>query len=1531
MKIVRRIGRIILPLLILVLTLVLTVAIAIQIPAIQTKIAHFALEKLNKSLNTKMNVKSVDIDFFGRIHLYGVTIKDDHNYDFLKAKDLQTTINVWTLLPGIKKDHIDLSEVKLVQPEIRVITYKNDSVSNFVKFINGFSSDKPKDPKKIFKLDGDFLIEEGKVSIVNQNSGNVWLDAKQVNIAVSKFKLVDSDITGKLENFCFVAERNKETYTVQNFTGDVHYSKKEIRVGNLNLRTNTSVLNGNLLLSYNQPADMSDFNNKVNWDVFFDRGSVINFKEIRYFTPLFDKNSSVNVYGKVNGTLNNLTFTDFELNGGDNYVGASRLQLQDMMNGSKLRFSTKNAKINTSYQKVINLLPTFVSKKIPNMLSRFGNMNYRGDLLLNPTDVNISGYAVTGLGDADVRAQLRNYKTPKTMIYKGTLDAKNLNLRQITQAKDLGFVSGKLRFDGKGTDLKTINLDVDGMLRYMDLMGKRYQNITVDGLVKNYQFNGLFDIKDPNLNASLKGKINFSGKPYDFDFTSNIRNVNLDFLGLTKNLGAVVRGDVVGDFRLTNINDFNGNVDIENLYFRSKKDTLELAHVNVNSQINGAHKIMTVDVPDYMRATLDGRFNVTEIANVINNSLVNLVPSFRHKKVSPNQSFAFDVYVQQNLLKYIDPSIQIEPETTIKGFIDGNKNQLEANLDTPGIKYAGIQLFQSKVNLNTIAEVPTLNAKIDSLKVSGITLNALNINSIPKNDTLVLTTDFNIGKKNPILFNLNLFHTVQNNNDLIFGFSPSTIQIDSTRWTINHMNDANSNRMIFNRVNNSLKFEDFSLESEEQFLKISGLYKNKEDYDFNADFNDLHLEKIIPKTLLNNLKIVGIANGKVNVVRTKEKLEPTLEAKIDNLGLNDFELGNLTLNGGYNVADKVFHFDMSLQKEQIESLIARGDIISKPTGPELNVDANLDDFHIDFLEGFLKTVFSNMRGTLSGDVHIDGPVDLPNLNGTLVAKDLGLKVNFLGTDYLFEGENDLFVSKKGSGQGIIMLNDINFKDTAHNTKGKVDGAILFRNLSKWGLNLQFDTDNLLVMNTSIRENELFYGKIFAKGDVSMFGPVEELEISGDATVVGNSELTINTGSTTIEAENHLVRFVPDLKKKDANGKDNVRAPKGMTVDVNINAYPNAMVNLIFDAATNDKASARGTAENLRFFLNNTGLSLTGVYNIESGTYEFRQIPVLPKDFKIKKGSSVQFAGNPLDATINIAAEYQRSVSNVGDYLGIGFSQIYDAILSINISETLKKPIIDFGLSIPNAGSDINSQLQSKFRANTEEQMLQFSYILLTGKFGDASAVQSGVTSTAADIGLSTIAGMLSSIASDVDIQMEYVGGSEQSLTNDKIRTSVSYQINNRLSVKGSYGIAVTNNRNVQETFDGNFDVTYDISRVNNGSLLLKAFTKPTTFGLLPGMNNNLNQSFGVGIMYNKNFDTFRGFLGLEERQNRSKNKSSDSKQISLDSVPTYKMPKAEEKRIDSIRQNLKDSTKVSYQKTEVAKPKSARRSLVRIR
>ena len=720
MKIVRRLGRVILVCIIFILTLLLCASIAIQIPAVQSKVAKFAMEKLNKSLNTRMFVDSVDIDFFGKIYLNDISIKDDRDLDFITGRQLQTSLSVWCIISN--PDYINLKEVKLVEPNIQVITYKGDSISNFIKFVNGFSSDKPKDPTRVFKLDGDFFIKNGKVSIINQNSGNVWLKSHNLQLHVLDFKLVGGDITGELANFCFEAERNGEKYSVKNFTGKVHYSDKEIRVDNLNMRTAESVLHGHLLMSYKQPSDMSDFNNKVFWDVFFDRGSVINFKDIRYFTNLFDKNNSVEVYGKVDGTLINLNFKNFELKGGDNYIGANHLNLTDMMNGSLLKIKTNNLKANTSYQKLTSLLPTFVSTKIPVFIQRFGNMNYRGDLMLNPSTISIDGYAITALGDADVKAELTNYKNPKSMLYSGTIDANNLNIQQIADVKDLGYVSGKFKFNGAGTDIAKMKLDLDGGLRYIDLMGKRYNNITVDGEIKNNSFNGLLDIKDPNLNAQLNGRINFSGKPYDFDFTSKIREINLDFLGITKNMKAVVRGDVTGDFSLTNLNDLRGNIDLRNVYFRSKKDTISFDHITLNSVVDGNRKIMDLNVPNYMNATIDGKFKVTEVVNVINNSLVPLVPSFKQKKVSPGQQFNFDVYVEQNLLSYFDESIKIEPETRIQGFIDSDQNKLDVKLDTPGISYAGIELFQSKVNLNTLEETNNLNAKIDSLKVSGITI-----------------------------------------------------------------------------------------------------------------------------------------------------------------------------------------------------------------------------------------------------------------------------------------------------------------------------------------------------------------------------------------------------------------------------------------------------------------------------------------------------------------------------------------------------------------------------------------------------------------------------------------------------------------------------------------------------------------------------------------------------------------------------------------------------------------------------------------
>ena len=84
--------------------------------------------------------------------------------------------------------------------------------------------------------------------------------------------------------------------------------------------------------------------------------------------------------------------------------------------------------------------------------------------------------------------------------------------------------------------------------------------------------------------------------------------------------------------------------------------------------------------------------------------------------------------------------------------------------------------------------------------------------------------------------------------------------------------------------------------------------------------------------------------------------------------------------------------------------------------------------------------------------------------------------------------------------------------------------------------------------------------------------------------------------------------------------------------------------------------------------------------------------------------------------MDITANYERTVSNVGEFLGAGYSQSYDVILGIVISESLSNPQMDFTLTIPKGGADIQSMIDYKFNLDPDDKMIQFGAVLLFGQF-----------------------------------------------------------------------------------------------------------------------------------------------------------------------------------------------------------------------
>lgn len=1445
--------------------------IAIQIPAVQTKAAQFAIKELNKTFGTQIHIDKISIEFFGDINLYGVSVKDKYGLDFIEIQKIQTKISLTGLIRN--PNHLTLGQLQMYEPKIKVITYKNDSTSNFIEFIDSFSSDTPSTEESLFRLNGDLIAKNGKLLLQNQNlepNEQNWVEAKNLNLKIENFRLINDDIWADLKHLSFDGKRNGEDYKLVNLSLKFHLSDKEMRFDGLNFKTQDSDFSGNLTFSFDPVQGMSNFEDSVQWDLNFNENSKIGFKDIRYFVFDFNKDSQFEVQGSINGSLNDLNLNDLQITNEGLFLAVHSMNLKNMVSDAEFSFHSESLKAKTSYQNLNNLLPSFIAQSIPDFIDRFGVMDYKGDLSLSSDQIIAKGSTVTALGSADLDVQLNDYSN--NLKYKGSLTTSNMDLRKISEQESLGFIAGTFHFNGQGTDIEHLKIDTNGQLRYLDLFGKRYSNIRLDGNLSNQQFTGFASIRDANLNLNYNGKLDFSKKEIFMDFESKIDYLDLDYLGVTDSLNAVVSGNIDGKFSFSTIDDFDGNLNLSEIYFVSNTRSLIIENADISSFETDNNKKLKLQIPGYLDGEINGQYRLSQLPDAIMNALGSYtLISYTPEKVDTEQRFSFYFEFGEDLLSLLDTGIQIAPGTVVDGFVNTTSNFLTAELSSQSIGYDGIQMFAPLLNIDTSKEKEQIYVRSDSLAIKNVMLYKVGAHTTPIQDSLIVKTSFQMGREFPMSFDLNLFQTLDEEKNLILGFSPSTIQIDENTWQLNPDNHPNTNRAVVNFDKNYYELQQLLLESGEQKLLLDGYYLNEQNYKLNADLEHLILTQIIPQYLLGEMEINGIANGKLDITRTEDKLEPLMNLKVLDFSLNGYELGDLNLNGFYNIAQSVFDLELFIEQQQVQVLYASGFIDNKPDKPEINASVSLDDFNFNFIESFLSAAMSNVRGMISGNMRFSGPFDSPDFEGNLDLNNLGFKVDYLNVDYSFDGVNTVPVSKQSGGQGFISLEEIQFRDTKYGSKGEVSGQVLFRDFATWFLNLSFNTGNLLVLNTNMSHNDLFYGKVFAQGAFGLFGPPERLDISATATVNEGSEFTINTGATKIETENRLVRFIPEKEKKEENLDGN-----GMNIDLTISASPQTTVNLIFDPISGDRVIANGATNGLKFRMTRTGsMTLDGEYNLQSGKYKFRQVPLLNRDFEIKSGSYVRWNGGaPFDADMHITANFDKTVTNVGDYLNTGYSQAYDVVLGILISESLANPQMEFTLNIPKGGTDVQSLLDYKFNLDPDEKMIQFGAILLLGQFmTETEQVLAGsAASSGAGLALKQLGGIISSIITggSVSVDVDYVSSSEVSNMSDLFKTDVKFNLSPRWTFNGAVGVPVGNGINDATT--GEAEIQWDISKQMDKTMVVNFFTRPTNFGVQNFGGAGNFQSFGGGITYKTSFNRFSEAF----RPERKKRKRSDS-------------------------------------------------------
>ena len=1501
-------------LILLIVLLLAGVFIAIQTPSVQSYITERVLTSLNEQFGTSIEVGGVDIDFWGDINLYEVKAKDHRDLEFIKIPKLTADISLWRIYRN--SSDIRVKKLDLENAHIQVKTYEGDSISNFIRFIDKFIIEDSEDDSE-FKIRGDIKIIDSKLSIINYNldpKKQVWLDSENFNTVISDVNVTGSTYSANIEQFSMDAKKNGEDFQVENLSSIFRMDDRGIYLDNLDFKTQSSQLDGYIHLKYDSIEEFDDFGNKVFWEIQLEDESKLGYKDLRYFMPDWTKDEVIELSGNLRGPLNNLNAQNLTISNGITKIKTTNISVGELMNGS-YAINTNYIEANTSYADLKRILPDDLAKSLTDFLGRFGVVNYKGALQIDEKDLYANGNLTSALGNAKLKLNMYDYAGNQPS-YNGNVNTAGFDLKKLTDTEELGKVAGDLRFDGKGFDLESLRINAKGKLNYLDIAGDRYQNISVNGILNHEKFDGILAINDPNAKLNYDGIFDFSTKHLKVDFKSDVDYFNLTRFGVTDTKNTWLKGKIDGIASFSELNDLNCDLHINDLVFNT--DTLQLnvplADFHI-STLEGNQRNVIVDVPGYVYADLNGEFLLDELPNVFQNGIGQFLVNYDEKKTTPNQSFEFNINVQDNIVSYFVPDLYVQPDTNITGRADNDAELFEIHMISPFLQYADYKADSVNLFVTTLDD-RAFNLDAKSLLIQNYLIQDFKVNGHRQNDTIIANAHFWGGEQREGEFNLNFYQTFSEGTELKTGFSPSTISVDNKVWHINPENDKESNYAILDFDKNRFLINEILFQSDEQFLRINGDYISRDDFKVDVDLENVLLSKVIPPSLLGDFSIEGIANGNVDIIKTKNELKPVADLKIDSISMNGYQIGNFVTNASYDIEQQIFNIEGSLDKDNVNTLYLTGEIDNKGDAPQLDLIADLDDFNINILSVFLDEVLSDWKGTLSGDVSLKGNATDPSLSGFITANDIGFKVVYLGTTYNMVGENDFILQKEPGTSGYLTLPDVEFVEKNSKTKGMVDGLLIFSDLSNWFMDLDFEADRLLVMNTTVADNELFYGRVYAGGNFSMYGPASDMELSGyDVDVLKGSTINLNTGATATVDSNRFIQFYSyDEQGNMVEPEEANQEISGFSIDLDANVDEGTTVNLVLDAQSDDKIQARGNASNFKLQMNRAGnLNIDGEYVISDGIYSYREALVIDKDFELEKGGYIRFDGDPFNATMDLRAKYSRYVNNIGEYLGLSTTQATIVDLVIAISGNLENTNIEFLVEAPDASSQIKSALQNKLSNNTDERMKQASFLLVLGRFGTEELLAAGnatgaATASAFELLGKQVGNLFSSIIPGFELNPTYLQASNRNSQSDRIQTQYNWALNERFKINGAVGTPLGTEYNEPVTMQVELD--YDISKKADGGLVLRAFSRPSTLGIENfNVNSTFAQSYGAGVVYRRSFNSFRELLNRNREDEKSEVEKSKFRKSDK---PEEEVPAQDSLKVDFPKDSVRTEKEMSF-------------------
>ncbi len=1491
-KVTKILGKVISATILLLIFLPLAASLLLSINAVQNRVVDWATRFASRKLGTTVHVGHIDVGPFDRVKIEDLYVEDLGGDTLLYVGKVHAFITRFGILTnGFTLRHGRVTNTRLFLREMP------DSVMNIKQIIERISNPE-REKKGDFRLSISALAVENmefrleKLQHRNPEYGIDYsdMDIRNINARIDDFTIEGAAIGAQIGRLSAV---EKSGLTINDFGGKFFLANGCIGMEDARLVTphsNVSIpsvsIVGNSWLEYREYVDQVSMNVEI-------RNSLLSSDDVAYFSPGLRRwNLALR---NINLTFDG-TVSDFQVKlAGLAFGKNSRLHAHGRVTGlpdtGKMRFGLTFDELSSNAADIghvaANVAGKRLSKQTLAMLGRAGHLTLDGaiDGSLSSFRSHFALSAPTGA----LSAQLSMSPSGRKRLRKldGQLRIEALQAGKILGQPNLGSISCETDMNGV-VGRKAVDVRLLGAVSQLEFNDYAYDSLRFDGRLTEKYFDGRVHADDPALKFDFEGEVGFGHELPHYDFDFELLHADLARLNLNRRDSiSILSGRLNACLSGRSLDDMNGEVTVRNVEYRYNADTLKTDLLTFVGQNSERSKYLTLQ-SDFADATFRSKTDYKTVFEYLRSSFEKYVPLLHRKgKVHASSEGTVGIVDDYSVL-----SVDVKRFTPI------------ADAIAAGLQVAdGSQL---RVMFNPANDKLSLKATSDFVERERMLATRLNLNATNKGDSLSVylsSEDFYLGTFH--MPHLSVMGGARSERlRLSAGFRDTTAQVSALlgfearvensseqgrvidiQLLPSHLDRKGKQWQIFARnirIDTArVEINRFRITNRGQELLVNGIASRQRTDSVLLRLRNFDLSPFTQVVEKMGYMIEGRTDGEAVVKSALRGSEITADILMDSVEINNIPAPPMRFTSMWDFKNDRARLTVT-NREKRDTLV-RGFYV--PGTVRYYAEIRIPEVRMSLLDPILKGVVSDTRGAADVALTLTGRRREAQLSGNMHVRDFRTKVDYTQVSYLVPAADITVENNRLSMQQVPVT------DTLGN-RGMLDFSLSLQHLSNISYALTIDPRQMLVLNTTQNDNDLFYGKVFASGRASITGDKGGVRMNIMAATADNSAFYLPLSSKSNVARADFIVFETPQSKTDTldflerkklmfERKHKPRMSEGssMDIDMTLNVLPNADFQLVIDPTVGDIIRGRGEGTlNIHINPSSNIFEMYGDYTITEGSYLFTLQNIINKRFIIESGSTIQWTGEPLDARLNINAVYKLKTSlqpligssvSSGSDLNLNRAVPVDCI--INLSDRLTHPNVTFDVKVPTADAEYQTIVANTLNSQSAIAE-QFMFLLVTNSFHSETAGGGnnlGVSASAAT-GFELLSNQLSNWLSSDDYNIVFRYRPKSEVSGDEVDFGFSKSlINNRLFVEVEGNYLIDNSQAVNKqmsNFMGEAYVTWLIDRA--GTLKLKGFTQTIDrFDENQGL-----QETGIGIYYKEDFNNLRDLRDRIRNKFRSRRK-----------------------------------------------------------